>query len=893
MPPMKKRSRDDLDEITNDTADDADDARSPNKQGGTSSNFRNVSACNRCRHRKNRCDQKLPRCTACAKANERCVGFDPVSKREIPRSYIYFLETRLSNLESLLIANNIPVPPPEESFPISEHIEPGINVPFPPIDEQVKLRPAHQDVKPDSVIDPLLQSYDARLLPGKATARPKDLRRTLPQTTMQPPGISFSKVVFAAVRSSVSQSASDKGARQSRLSSTDSRAAGEDCFFGLYTRSAYKPAPLPDRELASSLIDLYFEHANPQIPILHRGEFMELFERVYAKSERERTPRELYLLKIVFAVGSGIIMDSSSVSKKVQPQETESPTKKRRLATHQHQPEEYHAAAVTHLESFLHAPSAMKGHSGGMEELQAVLLLAALALLRPVAPGLWYIIGVAVRLAVDLGLHFEDADLDLDDLENRQELATSGSGLGEKQWKRDLRRRLWWCVYSFDRLVSTCVGRPFGITDQVVTTEFPSLLDDEYITKSGFTATNGATTGPTYKLVAHHYIRLRLLQSEILQVLQYRQAQRAREAGANVDNLHMHTRLPSPFLHQFSSFREWRADVDRRLGEWKEEAPTQEQIGVKFEPLFLELNYWQAIIMLYRQSLAVPAALAEELSATTGEDVQSPGTVNLELKQDEQLVFLKVAQAGQMVIKTYRQLHRLKLVNYTFLATHHLFMSGISFLYALWHSPKVRSQLSMDDVDLTILSATSVLGDLIDKCPPAEACRDAFERMNKATIAMCLNTTGFGGDASYFSPLSTTSQPRKRKLPTFDMNLEELFQDSDLTHRPAALQPINPQDATRTTSPQATYRISNTQQYTPLANSINQAQPDLTFDTFDFLDSFTVSDPNQQFWGAELDLGFGTGGTDASWDDIHGVASNNGGVDLFGGLFFGNGSTGM
>ena len=33
-----------------------------------SSNFRNVSACNRCRLRKNRCDQNLPACTSCEKA---------------------------------------------------------------------------------------------------------------------------------------------------------------------------------------------------------------------------------------------------------------------------------------------------------------------------------------------------------------------------------------------------------------------------------------------------------------------------------------------------------------------------------------------------------------------------------------------------------------------------------------------------------------------------------------------------------------------------------------------------------------------------------------------------------------------------------------------------------
>ena len=49
------------------------------------SSFRNVSACNRCRLRKNRCDQKLPSCASCAKAGVACVGYDPITKKEIPR----------------------------------------------------------------------------------------------------------------------------------------------------------------------------------------------------------------------------------------------------------------------------------------------------------------------------------------------------------------------------------------------------------------------------------------------------------------------------------------------------------------------------------------------------------------------------------------------------------------------------------------------------------------------------------------------------------------------------------------------------------------------------------------------------------------------------------------
>lgn len=107
----------------------------------------------------------------------------------------------------------------------------------------------------------------------------------------------------------------------------------------------------------------------------------------------------------------------------------------------------------------------------------------------------------------------------------------------------------------------------------------------------------------------------------------------------------------------------------------------------------------------------------------------------------------------------------------------------------------------MDEVDFTILAATSVLGDLVEKCPPAEACRDAFDRMSKATVQMCMSTTGFsssaqtldsrrdelhseGSRADYFDSKdkssSTTFQrhshgPGGRPKPTFDMGLNDLL----------------------------------------------------------------------------------------------------------------------
>lgn len=94
---------------------------------------------------------------------------------------------------------------------------------------------------------------------------------------------------------------------------------------------------------------LYFKQANPQIQILHKGEFMAPFRRVYASAGPPSSAREIYMLNAVFAIGACIILDdsrsrSSSGSSSADPmaQEPASP----KLSRHTLKPEEYPAAAI-------------------------------------------------------------------------------------------------------------------------------------------------------------------------------------------------------------------------------------------------------------------------------------------------------------------------------------------------------------------------------------------------------------------------------------------------------------------------------------------------------------------------------------------------------------------
>lgn len=201
---------------------------------------------------------------------------------------------------------------------------------------------------------------------------------------------------------------------------------------------------------------------------------------------------------------------------------------------------------------------------------------------------------------------------------------------------------------------------------------------------------------PSYKTISHHYFRLRLLQSEILQVLQQQSHSLAftstpgnscadppapKPSRGDIYPPHHPYHLQTPFLRNFETVQCWHKDVDRRLKEWIDTAPqSKEQTGVSFSLEFLQLNYWQAKIMLYRPCLSVPVLLTGELgpngNSSRGRAAERGFGGRKVSAEEEERVYLTVAEAGSKVLRLYRQLHRVHQVNYTFLATHHLFMAG-------------------------------------------------------------------------------------------------------------------------------------------------------------------------------------------------------------------------
>lgn len=243
----------------------------------------------------------------------------------------------------------------------------------------------------------------------------------------------------------------------------------------------------------------------------------------------------------------------------------------------------------------------------------------------------------------------------------------------------------------------------------------------------------------------------------------------------------------------------------------------------------------------------------------------------------------------------------------------------------------------------------SVLEDLSLKCPPAEVCRDAFNRMAKATITMCMSSTGFGEQAkqaleaskgksskprdnaqSESKPEVSATKPAKpkghgaRPAPKFDMNLRALFTEEETVSRPFGnlntadwvrqgrrfSQQIDPKAPNPTSLPPAAMPPPPAPMQPPHAHPMGNIDPTLqpgAFQPAQTADMYVAMPPQQPTFAAVGDMdfldNFATAAGDfapegapvANFDmfDMQGFDgthdwSDGNQMDIFEGYFFGN-----
>ncbi|KAL4787215.1 fungal-specific transcription factor domain-containing protein [Aspergillus varians] len=199
------------------------------------------------------------------------------------------------------------------------------------------------------------------------------------------------------------------------------------------------PRPLPPRSEITPLIQHYFDTFYIRLPFFHETSFWASVDTVYQNGAHFAKPFDNWIMRMVLATAYGSMSDASMDSN--------------------------HRKALSLIQEALqYAEDVLR--PGTLVGIQAIMLLAQYSLVDPAHFRTWYLVGMAARVLVDLGLHQD----------HHAEAVPSAE-------QQDLRRRVFHCVYSLDRATSTALDRTFSFSDDSVNVALPShsRADQSYI----------------------------------------------------------------------------------------------------------------------------------------------------------------------------------------------------------------------------------------------------------------------------------------------------------------------------------------------------------------------------------------------------------------------------
>ncbi|KAL8701522.1 MAG: hypothetical protein Q9224_000460 [Gallowayella concinna] len=294
---------------------------------------------------------------------------------------------------------------------------------------------------------------------------------------------------------------------------------------------------LPSRGLTGKLLEIFNHKAQFMLPTLHEPSFLRVVNHVYAGS---MDPYQNFVVRIVLAVSM----------QKLDPHYAG-------LA------DSYYLAAMPYLDA------SIKRKDVGT--LQCLALIAQYSMVTPTRAASYWVVGLACKLCQELRLTEE---------------TTIGSprfheGEQPDPLEIDMRRRLFWIIFSMETGLAHSLGRPsaFACSYDHPNVQFFQAVDDEYISK------HGVVPGCPYsikKRIAIHFLSMRLLQLEIRRTLYL-------------------SKKPIPKDNQDP----WFHSMEQKLRYWVLSCPSEDG-GSGLDEVWFKGRFNTMIIFLYRPSPQIP-----------------------------------------------------------------------------------------------------------------------------------------------------------------------------------------------------------------------------------------------------------------------------------------------
>ena len=625
---------------------------------------------------------KYPSCSNCESAKIPCLTYDArkqaevgsettervreLTYHEIPRNYVSHLEAQVQKLTQEIRALRT------QSQPEASHLE------------------ADTEISETAII-----STQASTTSSTESNHVQDLIKSVRNVIVEPSkqprflgpssGMTLARMVMASIK---------VDALTQPTSTVDQLFHGQSSSDMPVTSALAAEASLPPRHAADHLVEVYFQYRTPHLPIIRETRVKNAVDNAYTcvstmQPLDRQVEQDIFTTYMVFAIAlCNLPSPTGGTGRPLQSEGC------------------FHSA-INWVENVI------TYSQSDLETLRAVLLLAQFVSMCPWRGSLWHLSGMALRLCVDMGLHWESEE----QVSNQDE---------------DLlyeRRRLWYSAYYFDHVLGVTLGRPFGITDESTRVPLPNPW-----------AASGLSFGEleikdfenVHQRAHNHLFKIVQLESEIKHVQQSQL-------------------WPSRMAYPRPNYKLWAKDIQPRLQEWHDTIPNV--AAVHPSTIFARVAYWDAmynnaILLLYR-----PSSLTQHLPSDT---------------------FSTSFDASCRLISSIKLLQREGRLDVLWKAVYDLFMAGLTIIYCVWESASIRSQHPTSKIVTTLQSCLSTLSAMSANFTGASEARDAFDTLSTATtdwlLTGSLEETG-RNRASFerqFGDLLDTLQPSRSRTGPLD-----------------------------------------------------------------------------------------------------------------------------
>jgi len=268
--------------------------------------------------------------------------------------------------------------------------------------------------------------------------------------------------------------------------------------------------------------------------------------------------------------------------------------------------------------------------------------------------------GMALRMAISLGLHQEVSPTE------------SPTVLGLDEEAREHRRRVWWSIYSLDRILSVKSGNPITIQDEDIGVNLPSRLPGE--------------TEYCPAVVLRHYTELSRILGEVTKSIYRRSAKprSVRELMKSVQSIN-------------SDLSKWDRNLPGELRFDPDKLHTTRESVSTFSHYYQCINMTARPLLFHvvRQRLQVIRADPETKETTDWKDGLSPTTIH---------IIERCISAAEETIRMMAEARRRDLVaTYGYMDGEHVFSAAIVLVMACAAFPTRPSVTRAMNVGLELL----------------------------------------------------------------------------------------------------------------------------------------------------------------------------------------------